>query len=147
MKKQAFASGTSGSKVAVSQSKMMIAVAEHRHRKSTKSCIMLVTNRKLIIREIAEDFNNAYRSVQDILIYVFPLCISRVGAKEPSFTQKRGFMSTICKLMAFTIENKKTTSFSVKKEGNVDDFHELQRCSASGIFVRTEGILTTDLPI
>ena len=66
-RKQLFMSGMNALKVVMSPSRMN-AVAGHRHRKPTKTSIkreMLINNRKLTIRELAEDLNIAYGSIQD----------------------------------------------------------------------------------
>ena len=76
-------------------SRMTNAVADRRHRKPTKTSIkwekVLINNRKLTIRELAEDLNIAYGSIQDIVVN--GLGLRRVAAKlvpkELNFMQKR----------------------------------------------------------
>jgi len=74
-------SGMNASKVVVSPSRMTNAVAvdiENR-RKHNKMREMLINNRKLTIRELVEDLNIDYGSIQDIVVN--GLGLRRIAAK------------------------------------------------------------------
>ncbi|XP_018048354.1 PREDICTED: putative uncharacterized protein FLJ37770 [Atta colombica] len=51
---------------------------------------MLINNRKLIIRELAEDLNIAYGFIQDIVVNGFAPCCCKVGPEGTEFHVKKG---------------------------------------------------------